>query len=107
MSGRAGRLGIPIVAVLSIIALLYLALHSWNIKLTKQLVESERKQKLAFEKAESLEIELRKLMSFSRLESLALKGEHFPQVSPPDGSRRSEEGRRMPGVLRVASDIRH
>lgn len=104
MSGRAGRLGIPMVTVLSIIALLYLALHSWNIKLTKQLVRSEQKQKLAFEKAESLEIELRKLLSFSRLESLASNGLQSTTYSlqPRYGGRMTEDS-----ILRVASDIGH
>lgn len=103
MSGRTGRLGIPIVAVLSAFALLllYLVLHSWNIRLTQELVKSEQRRKLAFEKVESLEVELSKLQSFSRLESLAVHAPRFPEATT------HYQRETMPRVLRVASSIEH
>ncbi len=82
MSGKAGRWGIPIVAILSTIAVLYLLQHSWSVRLTQQLAKLEKERRLLVEEVESYEVELRKLQSFSRLESLALYGPSYAEFTP-------------------------
>ncbi len=69
-SARGGLLGIMIVFVLCLIALAYLYQHSLSRCLTRREVALRLRYRHLCERAESLEIEVRKLTSFARLDSV-------------------------------------
>ncbi len=60
--------------LLTVIALAYLYQHSYSIKMTRELMRLETEKKLALERVESINAQLKKLQSFCRLESLYLSG---------------------------------
>lgn len=76
-SGKRSIKGILIVAVLSGIALAYLYLHSCSVRATRELAQIERRHRLAAERVERQQVELERLKSFCRLESLWVANREF------------------------------
>jgi hypothetical protein len=70
MSPKGSVRAIVVVVVLSGIALAYLYQHWWSVRLTRAEMQLVQERRLLEEKVESLEVELAKLQSFCRLESL-------------------------------------
>lgn len=70
MSGRWSIKGIMIVVALSILALVYLYQHSCSVRATQRLLLLEENYRLEEERVESLQVEVERLKSFCRLESL-------------------------------------
>lgn len=70
MSGKRSIKGMMIVVVLSVLAVIYLYQHSCSVRMTQELVQLEQGCRLEVERVESLEVEVERLKSFSRLESL-------------------------------------
>ncbi len=61
---------IVIVFALSGVAILYLSQHCWSVRLTQELVRVQEERKVLAEEVDSLEVELSKVQSFCRLDSL-------------------------------------
>ncbi len=70
MSSRGSLRAIVVVVVLSGIAVAYLYQHWWSVQLTRAEVRLTEERRLLEEKVDSLDVELFKLQSFCRLESL-------------------------------------
>ncbi|MGQ9707904.1 MAG: hypothetical protein ACUVUR_03385 [bacterium] len=70
MNDKKSIKGILMVAMLSGLALAYLYQHSLSVRTMRELVQLEQKYRLATERVESLQVEVERLESFCRLESL-------------------------------------
>ncbi len=79
-----------IAVLLSGLGLAYIYQHSYSVKITKELRRLETEKRLALEQVESIDVQLKRLQSFCRLESIylsasvqvSLPGESVVDVSP-------------------------
>lgn len=80
MSSRGTVRALFVVVVLTGIAVLYLYQHWGSVQLTRAEVQLEQERRLLGEKVESLEVELVKLQSFCRIDSIYHAGGFIEEV---------------------------